>query len=58
MMYVVDNPIGSVLSRNAMIDLGIIPKNFPYQQQVPARKELRRSFDSTVEAEAAQVTTA
>ena len=58
MMYIADNTIGSVLSRKALIDSGIISKNFPYQQQIPAHEELRRSFDSTMESEAAQVTTA
>ena len=54
-MYVIDNPIGPVLSKKALIDLGIIPKDFPYQRQV---RELRRPFvDSTGEAAAAKVTT-
>ena len=29
-MYVIDNPIGPVLSKRALMDLGIIPKDFPY----------------------------
>ena len=57
-MYVTSNPIGTVLSKKALIDLGIISKDFPYQQQVPVDGGLRRPFDPTVEAEAAKVTTA
>ena len=56
-MYVTNNPIGTVLSKKALIDLGIISKDFPYQQQAPVGGGLRRPF-STMEAEAAKVTTA
>ena len=49
MMYVIDNPVWPVLSKGALIDLGIIPKDFPYRQQVSA--------DSMGEDAAAKVTT-
>ena len=49
MMYVIDNPVGPVLSKGALIDLGIIPKDFPYQQQAPV--------DLVGEDAAAKVTT-
>ena len=32
-MYVLKNPTGSVLSREALIDLGVIPADFPKQMQ-------------------------
>ena len=52
----INNPVGPVLSKKALIDLGIISKDFPYQQQVPVDGELRRPADSMGEAEAAKIT--
>ena len=53
-MYVADNPIGPILSRKALIDLGILPKDFPCQQQ---DHRPRRPFaDSTGKAGTAEAT--
>ena len=48
MMYVIDNHVGPILSRKALTDLAILPKDFPCQQRIP---RLRRPFaDFTGEA--------
>ena len=53
MMYVIDNHVGPILSRKALTDLAILPKDFPCQRQVP---RLRRPFlDFTGEAVAGKV---